>query len=355
MRKNKTSGNTASPVTQAFVAWTAGVSQQTVSQALSGTGRISDTVRQHVIDVAGRLEYRPNKQALALRNNTHGAIGLVGLKDNTRSFISSIFLQRLQISLLKINKYLAFVTVPSPDTGTMEVNPAKMGIDGAFVNITQGDIKPLLNVFQSAGMPEIWINNKLKYNSVYPDDYGAASRIVSFMVSQNYLGIGYYVGSSLLPGRPPESHYSVEDRYLGYMDAMAKAGLKPMTFSASEMTSDDLRSFLRMGQPSPVLLCYEFNQALHVLMAAKSAGIKIPAELKIIYFHSEPIWDDGIDSLLRCLPVPNDKIAEAAISMFGHKSGSNARNLKSVAVPYDDKYFKHTLTGESYFDIVKEG
>ncbi|OGV56594.1 MAG: hypothetical protein A2X45_15340 [Lentisphaerae bacterium GWF2_50_93] len=329
MRRNKSSGDAGSPVTQAFVARTAGVSQQTVSQALNGTGRISGKVRQHVFDVARRLEYRPNKQALALRNNTHGAIGLVGLDDNTRSFISSIFLQRLQISLQKINKYLSFVTVPSPEMGEIDVNPAKMGIDGAFVNITQGDIKPLLNVFQSAGMPEIWINNKLKYNSVYPDDYGAASRIVSFMVSQNFTGIGY-VGSTLVPGRPPGSHYSIEDRYRGYMDAMAKSKLRPMTFSSSEMTSDDLRSFIRMAQPSPILICYEFNQALYVLMAAKSAGIKIPDELKIIYFHSEPIWDNGIDALIRCLPVPNDKIAEAAISMFGHKSGSQERKARSV-------------------------
>jgi len=353
MRKSNSADNAASPVTQAFVARTAGVSQQTVSQALSGTGRISDSVRQHVIDVAGRLQYRPNKQALALRNNTHNAIGLVGLEDNTRSFIPSIFLQRLQISLLKINKYLAFVTVPSEGAGTIEANPAKMGIDGAFINVTQGDIKPLYNFFQSAGMPEIWINNKLKYNSVHPDDYGAAFQIVSFLVSQNCRRIGY-VGFSMPPARPPQSHYSVEDRYKGYVDAMREAGLRPMAFSTSEMTTDDLRAFIRMARPSPILICYEFNQALHVLMAAKSAGIKIPGELKIIYFHSEPIWDDGIDSLLRCLPVPNDKLAEAAVSMFKHKSGSNDRNTRSVAVPYDARYFKYTLTDKSYFEIVKE-
>jgi len=353
VKENKSYNNSAHAATQALVVKSAEASQQTVSQALSGTGRISNSVRQHVFDVASRLEYSPNKLAMALSNSTHGAIGLVGLKDNTRSFISSIFLQRLQISLLKINKYLAFITVPSPEMGEIDVNPSKMGIDGAFVNITQGDIKSLSSLFQSAGMPEIWINNKLHFNSVYPDDYGEAFQLVSFLVSQNCIGIGY-VGSSLLPVWPPKSHYSVEDRYQGYIDAMVKARLRPRTFSSSDLTSDDLRSFIRMAQPFPILICYEFNQALYVLMAAKSAGSKIPDELKIIYFHSEPIWDDGIDSLLRCLPVPNDKLAEAAISMFECNRGSPEKNARSVAVPYDPKYFRHTLTDKSYFDIVKE-
>ncbi|HBC86926.1 MAG TPA: hypothetical protein DCZ94_08240 [Lentisphaeria bacterium] len=339
--------------TQAVVASAAGVSQQTVSQALSGTGRISESVRRHVIEVANKLEYRPNKMALALRRNDHGTIGLIGLGDSNRSFVPNVLLQNLQASLLKIHKHLALVPVLPSEIDALKDNPGKLGIDGAFVNITRGDIRPLLNIFQSAGIPEIWINNKQKYNCVYPDDYGASFQITSFLTSRQYLGIGF-VGYSRRPDRQVgENHYSVKDRYLGYRDAMAGAGIKATHFIIDEMTTDSLRSFLKMAQPSPVLLCYELNHALRVLLIAKTAGVKIPEELKIIYFHESPYWDKELDAMIRCLPIPNDKLAEAAIAMYENKNRTQAKNVRSVPVPYDSSYFKHVLTTRDYVDIVE--
>ena len=53
-----------------------GVSVGTVSNALNGTGRISDTTRERVLAAAARLGYRKNQTAAALRT---GGIGIVSL------------------------------------------------------------------------------------------------------------------------------------------------------------------------------------------------------------------------------------------------------------------------------------
>ncbi len=340
--------------TQAVVARAAGVSQQTVSQVLNGTGRISDRVRRHVVGTADKLGYRPNRVALALRENIHGAIGLVGLGDNHRSFIPNVLMQHLQLSLLKIRKHLSLVPVRPDEIESLKENPARLGIDGAFVSITKGDVNPMRGVFQSAGIPEIWLNSKQAHNCVYPDDYNASFQATSYLISQGRKGIGY-VGFSLWQDIDREDrHYSVKDRHMGYKDAMTKAGLRDMHLIIGEMTTDSLLSFMRMAGPSPSLLCYEVSMALRVLLIAKAAGIGIPGELNIIYFHEAPFWDNALDELVRCIPVPNDRLAGAAVEMFLQKNNSKAGNSKSVPVQYDSKYFKHLLTNRSYFDVVKE-
>lgn len=58
------------------VAAAAGVSITTVSDALNGKGRLPDSTRVHVREVADRLGYRPSAAARTLRTGRSGLIGL---------------------------------------------------------------------------------------------------------------------------------------------------------------------------------------------------------------------------------------------------------------------------------------
>lgn len=59
------------------VARAAGVSQSTVSYALSGKGTISAATREHVLAVAARLGYRPNLAARSMRTRRSGRLAVV--------------------------------------------------------------------------------------------------------------------------------------------------------------------------------------------------------------------------------------------------------------------------------------
>src|SRR5215472_3349651 len=76
---------TARRVTIRDVARAAGVSTTTVSDALSGNGRLPEATRGRVAAVAGRLGYRANPAARSLRGQRVGGIGLY-LPDNAGSF-----------------------------------------------------------------------------------------------------------------------------------------------------------------------------------------------------------------------------------------------------------------------------
>ena len=58
------------------VAAQAGVSTATVSNALNGTGRLSEATRQRVLDAARRLGYAPASTARAVARGSTGVLGL---------------------------------------------------------------------------------------------------------------------------------------------------------------------------------------------------------------------------------------------------------------------------------------
>ncbi|MEL7977698.1 LacI family DNA-binding transcriptional regulator [Isoptericola sp. F-RaC21] len=65
------------PPTSRDVARAAGVSQTTVSYALTGRGTISATTREHVLRVADSLGYRPNLAARSMRTRRSGRLAVV--------------------------------------------------------------------------------------------------------------------------------------------------------------------------------------------------------------------------------------------------------------------------------------
>ncbi|MFJ9855159.1 LacI family DNA-binding transcriptional regulator [Streptomyces sp. NPDC101150] len=71
-------------VTLIDVARAAGVSKSTASNALGGSGRVSETTRERIQDVARELGYRPNTAARSLRRSSTGAIGLYLPRTGTR-------------------------------------------------------------------------------------------------------------------------------------------------------------------------------------------------------------------------------------------------------------------------------
>ncbi|MEV0614211.1 LacI family DNA-binding transcriptional regulator [Nonomuraea sp. NPDC050404] len=81
------------PVTILTVAREAGVSKTTASDALRGSGRVSERTRETVVRVAERLGYVPNGSARHLRKASTGTIGLHVPEVLTRSsyYMSFVF------------------------------------------------------------------------------------------------------------------------------------------------------------------------------------------------------------------------------------------------------------------------
>ena len=71
------SDTTRDTVTILDVARVAGVATSTVSRALTQPGRVSETMRKHVMNIAVELGYRPNLQARSLSSGKTHSLALL--------------------------------------------------------------------------------------------------------------------------------------------------------------------------------------------------------------------------------------------------------------------------------------
>lgn len=81
-RRNKT-------VTVMDVAHRAGVSHTTVSAALRGVGRISESRREEILELAREMNYRPNFGAQLMRSRHTGILGLIMRQSDPDAAVSS--------------------------------------------------------------------------------------------------------------------------------------------------------------------------------------------------------------------------------------------------------------------------
>lgn len=338
--------------TQADIARMAGVSQQCVSQALNGSGRLTPGVREHILSVARRAKYQPNRLAKALRGRSYGTVGLIGLCNRPRSHVSNILLQNMQIELMRKDKFLTYVPVSAGDSGALDLSLENLSIDGAFISFDMEFHGELSGAFESCGIPEVWINSKREFNCVYPDDYRGAYEVTEFLIDRGFEDICYVGKAGEASAMAARYHYSIHDRHRGYLDAAMKSGFDGTALGAGEISAAFLRKFAGKGprrrKVPPVIICYEYYSALNTLIAAKEAGISVPEGLRIVYFHPQPHFEDYLDSLMRCYPIPTSELASNAVSMFESKVESKTSPVASVPVPYDKSYLELLVNTESY-------
>ncbi|MBK5233369.1 MAG: LacI family DNA-binding transcriptional regulator [Thermoleophilia bacterium] len=136
------------------VAQVAGVSTTSVSDALSGKGRISTETRRHIVKVATELGYRPNATA---RNLVSGRTGLLGITVSASDEVPfgvgdfDYFIQLLSAATgAAVASGHALVVQGATANGATAFDQVE--IDGAIV-VDPVDDDPLLDSLDEMGIP----------------------------------------------------------------------------------------------------------------------------------------------------------------------------------------------------------
>jgi DNA-binding LacI/PurR family transcriptional regulator len=163
-------------VTIRDVAQAAGVSTTTVSDALSGNGRLPATTRSRVAAVAGRLGYQANPAARSLRRRRVGGIGLY-LPDEAGNFPYYLELA-VGAASQALAHGMALTLIPhSPDPTRLTAFP----VDGlAAVHPVTGD--PVVRAFAQLGIPVVTCEKDLtpgaKHAGRVEGDYRSAMTLL---------------------------------------------------------------------------------------------------------------------------------------------------------------------------------
>ncbi len=259
-------------VTIRDVAQAAGVSTTTVSDALSGNGRLPAATRRRVAAVAGRLGYRANPAARSLRGQRVGGIGLY-LPDEAGNFAYYLELAAGAASQALAHG-LALTLIPrSPDPARLTAFP----LDGlAAVDPVTGD--PVVRAFSQLGIPVVTCERDLTPGAEHAGRVEGDYRPAMTGLLDHLAAQGAQRVALIAPG--PETAWGLELRgsYQAWCSARGRSELLfDVPFPASpELVHDATMGALRADPPADAVVSGIDGGAIGALIAAAEFGRRVP-------------------------------------------------------------------------------
>jgi len=274
------------------VARAAGVSTSTVSRALSGRAPVAKATRQRVLTAVEDLEYvvSPNASGLATGNTRNVGIVVPFL---TRWFYTEVIagaqaalighgydltLYNLQGDGLRREVFESFLTRRRVDA-----------VLAVALKLTDVEAKRLTNMKK----PTVGIGGPISgVPTLSIDDIAVAELATDHLISLGHTVIGHIGGDE-------ESDFDFHvpsHRYDGYKSALRRAGiaLDPELYVQSDFTLEGghqaATQLLNHPHRRPTAIFAASDEmAIGAILAARDAGLQVPAELSVIGVDGHPL------------------------------------------------------------------
>jgi LacI family transcriptional regulator len=325
-------------VSAAEIARQCGVSQQAVSYAIRGRGRLGAETRQRIIKTAREMGYQPNAVARNMRAGKFRAIGLL-IGSSTPNYLPTELVLGLERSLARTGEHLIFTRIPDEQLladGFMPRVLEESSVDGLIIHYTHEFPAQMRELIDRYRIPCIWVNTKLPDDCIYPDEVAGGRLGTEALLAAGHRKIAFV---NLAGG----GHFSEIDRRLGYEQAMHDAGLEPRIVESGVRlrdlpAGDDPRhglavELLRGDDRPTAVVSYEMTTTMPLLFAAAELGIVVPKDLSVVSFGRTAVTESGRPvSLLR---VPLAEIGRASVEMTQTKINQPHVRLETRTLQYD--------------------
>ncbi len=297
-----------------------GVSTTTVSFVLNGKARekrISEDLKDRILQVATRLNYRPNQVARGLRTGQTHTLGLM-VED-----ISNPFFARLA-KVIEDEADRSGYRVIFCSTENREDKAAALlsmlkyrQMDGFIITPTQGMERDLREMVEE-GRPLVLVDryfNDLETSWVTVNNYAGARKGVEILLSKGVKNPALVTLSSpLLP---------VVERRRGYLDALAANGREAdpdrllwLSYPASQDQLVAWISKFLKDRPDTDGIFFTTNfLGVGGLEAIRDLGLDIPGDIRMLCFDDNDLFRIGRPSIT-VIAQPVDQMAETAVSML---------------------------------------
>ncbi|MFE7106849.1 LacI family DNA-binding transcriptional regulator [Streptomyces sp. NPDC057575] len=285
---------TARQVTIEDVAHAAGVSRQTVSNALNAPHRLRATTLARVTAAIDELGYQPDQSARSLRTGTRKIIGYPAPADNPAdpNPLMGGFLQALVTAADAVgHRILLFRSDPQQGTGAVARSfnglIAARQVDGFVLSDVVHD-DPRVDVLTEAGFPFAAFGRTAPgrpQNWVDIDSTAATAALVGLLLDQGHRRICYLNSAASLPW--------LADRRAGFLQAAATA---PDGAFEVGVPGDDPAALshavqrLLTGPDRPTaLVCASDWLALTAYQAVRAAGLTVGNDVAVTGFNDIPL------------------------------------------------------------------
>ena len=266
-------------VTIKDVAEAAGVSTATVSNALNGTGRLTDEKREAIVAAAERLRFRPNVMAQALIKKRSFTVGL--LTDDIYGRFSFPVMKGISEALAEQGVSVLLSTIDDdPTRGRMHVDALlDRQVDGLIVSGRRADLHIPLDLL-GVDVPVVYAltASPSGHAHVVVDDCNGSYEATRWLHKLGRRRIVHVTG--------PETHLAARSRVDGYRQAIGESG-RVMYGVWSELWGHDAVAALwAEDAPPDGISCGSDQIARGVIDALRERGVKVPTDVSVVGFDN---------------------------------------------------------------------
>lgn len=315
-----------------------GFSRQTVGYILTGQKAhlFKPETRKKVMDAARELGYRPHAGAQSMVSKRFNAVGMLCGKREAFSYIHHCLLEQICNALAEKGMHLSIAFLPDEQIISEDNRPKFLShdmLDALIFNYTHDTPKGMESLLRDGSMPCVWLNLKQKFNAVYPDDFAGAADSARRALAAGCACV-YYYGKPDSSTLRDQTHFSVFDRYEGYLDAVGNDEGRAFTSdNAAELVNEVQRATgtgLRVA-----VLAYSVAHALRLLVLLQNRGIRVPEQAVLIGFNPDQFHDEVVDRALLIARIPQRRMGAEAVEMISAMLAQKTNKIKSRTIPYD--------------------
>lgn len=275
------------------VAAHAGVSRQTVSNALNAPEKLRPETLRHVRTVIEELGYRPDTKARGLRTRSSGLIGycLVPQQPGSVNVFLDQFLEALTAEVERSGRHiLLFTAEPGGDGLKVYADLlASRAVDGFVLSETQVD-DPRHEWLATRGVPFVsfgrtWTGSQPGH-CVDVDGASGIAEVVRHLASHGHKRIGFLGSHQQTP--------VTDDRIRGWRETCNEAGLEvsdrllACTTAKGERGKDLAAKLLDLPDPPTALVAANDALALGAYAELAARDLRPGAEIAVTGFDDSP-------------------------------------------------------------------
>lgn len=320
-------------VTLADLAKELGISTATVSRALKDYPDISQETKQKVIELAKRLNYRPNTMAAGLRKRESKVIGVI-IPEIVNHFFSSVIKGIMEVAYEEDYRVMICQSDESYEKEVVDANALLMSrVDGILVSIAHETADfDHFQEFKDLGIPVVFfdkvpVTGFEEASKVVVDDFMGAYNSVVHLIQQGCKRIAHFRG--------PLIAYTSLNRYEGYKKALEDHGLpydESLVYPCSDISFEEgynhCLNCLALDSPADGIFSVTDMVAMGAISAAKSKKLSIPKDIAIAGFSD---WQMStiIDPPLTSVAQPSLQMGKLSTQLL-LKEISALKNEKPV-------------------------
>ena len=286
-------------VTIKHVAADAGVSLQTVSRVINKEPNVRPKMKEKVQASIDKLGYVPS--IAAQRMSGSRSYLLLALNDRERTVEAwqaregnDWVDQMLYGGMLKSAELGYRMMIELVDTHSDHIERelkstfASLQPDGVILTPPHSDSPQIIGLLEESNIPFARLGTLGDGSgiAISMDEEGAAILATDYLIKQGHEKIAFILG--------PSDYRLSARRFVGWQDAMAKAGLSADGLTADgdfsrESGEQAARELLTRAVRPTAILCSNDQMTLGALNVAKDMGLRVPEDLSLISFDNSPI------------------------------------------------------------------